>query len=126
MHLLSPPSPRIRPARPAFQLLFALLCWSGVPAMAAPPVVAVSPISRGDGFREVSFDAELRPYREVEVHAKVTGYLDALKVDIGDSVKEGQLIASLDIPETKIELEHAMAGQRRSNAEVDRASAAYD
>ena len=95
-------------------------------AQAEPPTVAVSTVAKSDGFREVSFDAELRPYREIDVHAKVTGYVEALPVEIGDSVKEGQTIASLDIPETKIELEHALADQRRSYAEVERASANFE
>jgi RND family efflux transporter MFP subunit len=86
----------------------------------------VSRVTRTDGYREVSFDAELRPYQEIELHSKVTGYIDAIKVDAGDVVKEGQLIASLDIPEQKLELEHAMAEERRSHADLERASAAYD
>jgi len=36
------------------------------------------------------------------------------------------LIAGLDIPELKIELEHATAEERRSYADVERAAAAYD
>lgn len=94
--------------------------------MAESPVVAVSTVTRGAGIREASFQAELRPYLEIEVHAKVTGYIDALNVDVGDIVKEGQVIATLDVPELKIELEHALADQRRSNAEVERATAAYE
>ncbi len=87
------------------------------------PVCAVT---REDGYREVSFEAELRPYQEIELHSKVTGYIDDLKVDAGDVVKEGQMIASLDIPETKIELEHAAAEERRSYADLEKASATYE
>jgi RND family efflux transporter MFP subunit len=114
-----PANPRLRP----------WLCLLGLAAAsslhAEPPTVAVGTVTRGEGSREVSFNAELRPYREIEVHAKVTGYIDDLKVDVGDSVKEGDMIASLDIPETKIELEHALAEQRKSYAEVERATAVY-
>jgi RND family efflux transporter MFP subunit len=88
--------------------------------------VPVSAVTREDGYREVSFDAELRPYQEIELHSKVTGYVDDMKVDIGDVVKEGELIASLDIPELKIEVEHAVAEERRSYAELEKASAAYE
>jgi len=95
-------------------------------AGAETPTVPVCAVSRSDGYREVSFDAELRPYQEIELHSKVTGYIDSMKVDAGDAVKDGQLIASLDIPETKIELEHAVAEERRSYADLERASAAYD
>lgn len=95
-------------------------------AAEALPVVGVAEVKRGAIHREVAFDAELRPYQEVEIHARVTGYLEALKVDAGDSVKEGQVVASLDVPELKIEIENALAGERRSKAEVARAQAGYD
>ena len=71
-------------------LLAAILCLRAV--LAAPclaqnpngtqdvPVVAAARVERGDIFREASFDAELRPYHEVELHARVSGYLDVMKV----------------------------------------------
>ena len=93
---------------------------------AETPVVAAVRIERGDLSQDVSFDAELRPFQEVELHAKVTGYLTSLTVDAGDSVKEGQVIATLEVPELEIEIEHAQAGERRSHAEIERAKAAYD
>ena len=62
------------------------------------PVVAVVPVTKGEIYREVSFDAELRPYKEIELHARATGYLDKMLVDAGDVVKEGQPIAVLDVP----------------------------
>jgi RND family efflux transporter MFP subunit len=92
----------------------------------APPIVLAAKIERGDLFREVSFGAELRPYQEVELHARVTGYLDSMKVDAGDSVKENDVLAVLDSPESKIEIEHALASERRSKAEIDRAEASYE
>jgi len=107
-------------------LAMGLFVFSVAFAHAEPPTVPVSVVTRQDGYREVSFDAELRPYQEIEVHSKVTGYVDAMKVDVGDVVKEGDLIASLDIPELKIELEHAVAEQRRSYADAERAGATYD
>ena len=90
------------------------------------PVVAAAKVERGDIFREASFDAELRPYHEVALHARVSGYLDVMKVDAGDSVKEGDVLAVLDVPESKIEIEHALASERRSKAEIARAEAAFD
>jgi RND family efflux transporter MFP subunit len=90
------------------------------------PVVAAVRIERGEISREVTFDAELRPYQEVELHARVTGYIDVMKVEAGDSVKEGDVLAVLDSPESKIEIEHALASERRSKAEIARAEAAFD
>lgn len=93
---------------------------------AHPPVVAVMSVGRDDIAREISFDSELRPFQEVELHARVSGYLETLKVDAGDMVKEGQLLASLDVPELKLEVAHAQATERRTRAEIDRAKAAYE
>ena len=95
-------------------------------SQAETAVVAAARIERGEVARDVTFDAELRPFQEVSLHAKVTGYLDSLKVDAGDSVKEGQVVASLEVPEMKIEIEHAQASQRRAHAEIERAKATYE
>lgn len=90
------------------------------------PTVAVVPVIRGDVWREVTFDAELRPYQEVELHARATGYLDKILVDAGDGVKEGQLIAVLDAPEVQLDLQNAQATERRALAEVARVKASYE
>jgi RND family efflux transporter MFP subunit len=115
-----------RQKRLPWSAFFCLLPLSLTLAHGEPLTVPVGVVARSDGYREVSFDAELRPYQEIELHSKVTGFIDAMKVEVGDVMKEGQLIASLDIPESKIELEHAVAEERRSHADLDRASATYD
>jgi RND family efflux transporter MFP subunit len=99
---------------------------SGADTQGAVPFVAAVAVAKGDVWREVSFDAELRPYQEVELHARATGYLDKILVDAGDEVKEGQLIAALDSPELKIDLQNAQAIQRRSQAEMERVKATYE
>ncbi len=90
------------------------------------PIVAAVPVKKGEIYREVAFDAELRPYKEIELHARATGYLDKMLVDAGDAVKEGQMIAELDVPELKFDLQNAEATERRAKAEMEKATAAYD
>jgi multidrug efflux pump subunit AcrA (membrane-fusion protein) len=51
------------------------------------PVVAAARVERADLYREVSVPAEFRPYAEVDLHSKVAGYVQQMKVDIGDRVK---------------------------------------
>ena len=53
-----------------------------------------SPVSK-----QVSFPAELLPKERAEISAKVSGYIKSLKVDIGDPVKQGQVLAVLEAPE---------------------------
>ena len=89
------------------------------------PVVAVARVEREDLFREITFPAEFRPYAEVDLHAKVSGYVKEMKVDIGDRVKAGQLLAVLEVPELREELDHAVAAHQRAQAEYRDAHLAY-
>ena len=50
--------------------------------------------------------------------AKVSGYIRQIKVDIGDRVKEGQLLATLEIPEMQDDLTRAAAAIEEANAEL--------
>jgi RND family efflux transporter MFP subunit len=86
-----------------------------------PPTVAVAKVDREDLNREVTIPAEFRPYEEVELHAKVSGYVSEMKVDFGDRVKAGQLMATLEVPELLDDLHNAMAAVQK--AEADHADA---
>lgn len=89
-------------------------------------IVAVVKVARQELAQDVSFDAELQPFEEIALHAKVTGYLETLKVDAGDRVSAGQLIGALEVPELKSELEHAQAVERRAQAAYDEAHLAFE
>lgn len=64
---------------------------------------------------------EFKPFQDVDVHAKVAGYIRAIYVDVGDHVKEGQTLAVLEIPELTAQLAGADAAVRRSQEEIHRA-----
>jgi RND family efflux transporter MFP subunit len=93
---------------------------------AAGMIVAVSPATREDIAREVVFDSELRPYQEIDLHAKVSGFVQSITVDVGDHVKEGQLIAQLELPEVQHDLDRATAAQHRAAQQIRRAQAGWD
>jgi len=94
------------------------------PALPSNPV-AVARVSREDLFNEVTIPGEFRPYLKVELHAKVSGYVDQIKVDIGDQVKAGQLLARLEVPELRDELARAKAAEQRVQADYKDAHLAY-
>jgi RND family efflux transporter MFP subunit len=58
------------------------------------------------------------PYQEVELHAKVAGYIKKINVDIGDHVHTGQVLAVLEIPELTAQLQAASAQVRHSQEEI--------
>jgi len=89
------------------------------------PVVGVSPVLYGDLSRKIVLTAEFRPYQQVDLHAKVAGYVRMIRVDIGDRVKKGELLATLEIPELQDEIQQADATVRQDQAELKRARAAH-
>ena len=95
------------------------------PPASAVPAVAVVQVGREDLYKELSIPAEFRPYQEVDLHAKVSGYLTNITVDIGDRVKAGQLLASLEMPELHDELNSALAAQHRAEADYQNAHLVY-
>ncbi len=88
---------------------------------AAPAPVAVAKVTRADLAREVVFDAEFRPFQDIDLHAKVAGFVQTMNVDVGDRVKAGQLLASIEVPELKEDLERAAAGVKRAQQDVIKA-----
>jgi RND family efflux transporter MFP subunit len=69
----------------------------------------------------LSIAGEFIPYQEVELHAKVAGYIRNINVDIGDRVHTGQVLAVLEIPELTAQLQAASAGVRHSQEEITHA-----
>lgn len=91
----------------------------------APPSVAVARVTREDLFNEVTIPAEFRPYLQVALHAKVSGYVEQITVDIGDQVKAGQLLAKLEVPELGEGLAQAEAAEKRAEADYKNAHLIY-
>ena len=89
------------------------------------PTVDVVKAIRADLVDDLVLTAEFRPNQEVSLHAKVSGYVKTMSVDIGDHVKEGQVIAELEVPELRDELKKASAAVKGSQEEVKRAEANY-
>ena len=88
---------------------------------AKAPEVNVAKVERVDLAQELQLAAEFRPYQEIDVHAKVPGYLKSITVDVGDRVKAGQLLATLEAPEWSEQLLQATAVEKRSELDVARA-----
>ena len=90
------------------------------------PNVAVARVSREDLAEHLAVEAEFRPFQEIDLHANVAGFVKSMNVDIGDRVQAGQLLATLEVPELKEDLERAEAQALRSEKETNRAAATYE
>ncbi|HET8926062.1 MAG TPA: efflux RND transporter periplasmic adaptor subunit [Candidatus Acidoferrum sp.] len=111
-----------------------LLAWRWIkraPAEAADPnqsagdlvgtPAAVARAERRTLSNTLAIAGEFKPFQEVEVHAKVAGYIRKIYVDVGDHVKGGQTLAVLEIPELAAQLAGADAAVRRAKEEIGRA-----
>jgi len=100
---------------------------------ASAPRAAVVKVSRQDLANSLEIASEFQPYQEIDIYAKVSGYIQKLYVDWGTHVREGQLLAVLEIPELEQQLQLDEAAVRRSehdlartHDELSQAESAYD
>jgi RND family efflux transporter MFP subunit len=87
-------------------------------AQTIAPVVLVT---RAPLANSLTLTGEFRPFQQVDVHAKVAGYIRHIFVDVGDKVKSGQELATLEVPELNAQVTGAQADIRRSQDAVRRA-----
>lgn len=90
---------------------------------AAPAVKTTSP-REAALKRTTSQPATVRPFYVAELYAKVAGYAASPSVDIGDRVRKGQTLLSIEAPEMQKAYERAEAEAQRLSADITRAEAA--
>ena len=67
------------------------------PQETAPETVAVIQPQRADVVRSITLPGDLVGFYEAALHAKVSGYLKSVNVDKGDTVKQGQVLAEIEV-----------------------------
>ncbi len=95
----------------------------------APPAQVIKP-ARGGMERITDQPGTVRAFERATLYAKVSGYLQDLKVDRGDKVKKDQILAQIYVPELDIavlqaesSLQHARALAAQAEARVKAALA---
>ena len=95
-----------------YTLLLSVKLWSNSSLLAAEPTaVKIVKPKIVSLERATTRPASVYAYHEVAVHARVSGYTKQVNVDIGDVVKDGQTLASIDVPEM-------IAGEKQQLAEI--------
>jgi len=84
-------------------------------------VAAVVKVSRGKLGAPLTLAGAFKPFQDVDVHAKIAGYIKTISVDVGSRVNAGQTLAILEVPELAAQLAGADAAVRRSRQEISRA-----
>ena len=85
------------------------------------PSATVVAVTRGTIAHTLKLAGQFQPYQVVDVHAKVSGYIKHIYVDIGDKVQAGQTLAILEVPELNAQLKGTVSQFGRSKDEITRA-----
>ena len=99
-------------------------CKSSAPPPATTPTVPVATVGKATLANDLTLTAEFLPYQDVDVMAKVAGYVKTISVDIGDHVQQGQVLAVLEAPEIQSDVARAKAGVAAAEANIVTAQAA--
>ncbi|MEK7386751.1 MAG: efflux RND transporter periplasmic adaptor subunit [candidate division NC10 bacterium] len=106
---------------------------AAVPRRQFEIVVGVTKPVRKDLDVKLAYTADVSPQKQVAIFAKVSGYIKRLGADLGDFVREGQLLVEVEAPELSAAVEQARAAVgtaeanfkvAESNVESARANAA--
>jgi len=88
---------------------------------ASIPAARVAVAQRGVISHVLTLAGQFQPYQVVDVHPKVSGYMRKINVDIGDIVREGQTLATLEVPELRAQLQQTVFQVDQSKEEITRA-----
>src|SRR5512143_126215 len=83
--------------------------------------VRIVSATRSQGIRTVTLEGEARPFAAVTLYSKVSGYLKEIRVDKGDHVKAGQLLAVIESPEHNKQYEAAIVDAQNKRKDASRA-----
>lgn len=92
-----------------------------VEAAPEPPAASIATVKRGSIVETMELAGQFQAYQVVDIHPKVSGYIQHIYVDIGDKVHTGQTLAVLEVPELVQQLQETVAGLARSKDEITRA-----
>src|ERR1051326_6469687 len=105
--------------------ILAVWWFSAKPAKASleedrPRVAAVVMVKKRPIVNSTTLSGAFTPYQQVDVHAKVAGYIQKIFVDVGDHVKAGQVLAILEVPELSAQVAGARADIHRYQDAITR------
>jgi RND family efflux transporter MFP subunit len=87
------------------------------------PIVNVTKVTRSDKQSELVLPGNIQAVTEAPVLARANGYIKKRYVDIGDRVKEGQVLADIEAPELDQMILQARAAQDQAASAVEQADA---
>lgn len=116
----------------AFPVLLALSGCARSPAQtpqsqaAAPISVATTKPARGAADAVLSLTGASVPFEQVTLYSQASGYLRSLKADIGDRVRTGELLATIETPQLRAALGEKQALLQRALVTTEKSRATLE
>ncbi len=88
------------------------------------PRIATVRVEQEDIAQTIEMPGTVEGYETADLYAKVGGYLEEIRVDIGDEVTKGQELAQLNVPEMHKDLQRRQAQLAQARADVVQTEAA--
>jgi RND family efflux transporter MFP subunit len=88
--------------------------------------VIVVPVTRSQERSELVLPGNIEAVTEAPILARASGYIKKRYVDIGDKVKEGQLLAEIDAAELDQQVHQAEAAKEQASSALEQANANLD
>lgn len=88
-----------------------------------PPPVQVATIALGTTSAKLELPGTVQAFEQTPIFARTSGYVSKRLVDIGDRVQKGQLLATIDDPQTAQQLRQAQANVLQLKAQLAQAVA---
>lgn len=92
----------------------------------APAALDVFSLKKGKLASALHIPGELVAFRDVDIYAKVSGFIKSLNVDVGSEVRQGQLLALAEAPELSAQLNSAESRLKAQEAVSIGSKASYD
>jgi len=92
-------------------------------AVTGPPVVVVTKVKTGTKDTKLELPGTVQAFEQAAIFARTNGYVKARYVDIGDRVRQGQLLALIEDPTTEQSLRQAQANVVQLKAQLALAQA---
>jgi HlyD family secretion protein len=93
---------------------------------AEPPAVSVVTPKRQTLTRMILQPGFVKAYEQTPIYARIQGYVEEVKADIGDHVKKGQLLAKLRVPEWEKDWQAKIARVEQAAAQIDQAKESWE
>lgn len=85
------------------------------------PMVNVAPVRRSPANSDILLPGNITPLTEAYLYARATGYVKKRYVDIGDRVRQGQLMAEIEAPDLDQQVAQGRAALAQSEEQLRQA-----